>query len=179
MGYLRFNRERSLLNRWPGSFLPRTILFTPERGCGILPALAGPPTSGGCCEAIDEMSLWLIVWGVMVACIYIGWKVGGYMIDLIWYLSITIISYILGTLTNSNLKLLHDRSNLVLICYNHILPFRNSNKLETKLLHDRSNMVLICYNPILGGWLHDRYNLVLICYNHILSVRNSNLSLLF
>jgi hypothetical protein len=28
-------------------------------------------------------------------------EVGGYMIDLIWYLSVTIISYLLGTLTNS------------------------------------------------------------------------------
>jgi hypothetical protein len=46
-------------------------------------------------------------------------------------------------------------------------------------LHDRSNLVLICYNSILGGWLHERSNLVLICYNPILSVRNSNLSLLF
>jgi hypothetical protein len=27
---------------------------------------------------------------------------------------------------------LHDRSNLILICYNPILSFRNSNKLETK-----------------------------------------------
>jgi hypothetical protein len=27
---------------------------------------------------------------------------------------------------------LHDRSNLVLICYNHILYIRNSNKLKTK-----------------------------------------------
>jgi hypothetical protein len=27
---------------------------------------------------------------------------------------------------------LHDRFNLVLICYNHILYIRNSNKLETK-----------------------------------------------
>jgi hypothetical protein len=43
------------------------------------------------------------------------------MIDLIWYLSLTIISYILETLTNSNPNLLHDRSNLVLICYNPIL----------------------------------------------------------
>jgi hypothetical protein len=59
-------------------------------------------------------------------------KVGGYMIDLIWYLSITTISYILGTLTNLKPNLLHDRSNLVLICYNHILSIRNSNKLETK-----------------------------------------------
>jgi hypothetical protein len=56
-----------------------------------------------------------------VACIYIGWEVGGYMIDLIWYLFVTTISYILGTLTNSNPNLLYDRSNLVLICYNHIL----------------------------------------------------------
>jgi hypothetical protein len=29
---------------------------------------------------------------------------------------------------------LHDRSNLVLIYYNHILSFRNSNKLETKFV---------------------------------------------
>jgi hypothetical protein len=65
---------------------------------------------------------------------------------------------------------LHDRSNLVLICYNPILG---------GWLHDRSNLVLICYNPILDGWLHDRSNLVLICYNHIIYVRNSNLSLLF
>jgi hypothetical protein len=49
------------------------------------------------------------------------------MIDLIWYLSVTTISYILGTLTNSNPNLLHDRSNLVLICYNHILYIRYSN----------------------------------------------------
>jgi hypothetical protein len=27
---------------------------------------------------------------------------------------------------------LHDRSNLVLICYNPIISIRNSNKLETK-----------------------------------------------
>jgi hypothetical protein len=37
----------------------------------------------------------------MVACIYIGWEVGGYMIDLIRYLSVTVISYILGTLINT------------------------------------------------------------------------------
>jgi hypothetical protein len=68
----------------------------------------------------------------MVACIYIGWEVGDYMIDIIWYLYVTTISYILRTLTNSKPNLLHDRSNLVLICYNHILSVRNSNKLETK-----------------------------------------------
>jgi hypothetical protein len=67
-----------------------------------------------------------------VACIYIGWEVGGYMIDLIWYLFATILSYLLGTLTNSKPNLLHDRSNLVLMCYNLILSVRNSNKLETK-----------------------------------------------
>jgi hypothetical protein len=67
-----------------------------------------------------------------VACIYIGWEVGGYMTDLIWYLSVTIISYILGTLTNSKPNLLHDRSNLVLICYNPIPSVRNSNKFKTK-----------------------------------------------
>jgi hypothetical protein len=131
-GYLRFNRDHSSLDRWPRPFLPRTILFRPERGCDILPAVAGPQASGGCCEAMDEMSLWLMVWGVMVAYFYIGWEVGGYMKDLICYLSVTTISYILGTLTNSKLNLLHDRSNLVLICYNPILSIRNSNKLKTK-----------------------------------------------
>jgi hypothetical protein len=107
-----------------------------------------------------------------VACIYIGWEVSGYMTDLIWYLSITIISYLLGTLTNSkpncymidliwylsvtiifyllatliNSKpnLLYDRSNLVLICYNHILYVRNSNKLKTKS---------VAYVKSLAGWL--------------------------
>jgi hypothetical protein len=67
-----------------------------------------------------------------VACIYIGWEVGGYILDLIWYLSVTTISYILGTLTNLKPNLLHDRSNLVLIYYNPILSIRNSNKLEAK-----------------------------------------------
>jgi hypothetical protein len=62
-----------------------------------------------------------------VACIYIGWEVVSYMIDLILYLSVTTISYILGTLTNSKPNLLHDRSNLVLICYNCILSVMNSN----------------------------------------------------
>jgi hypothetical protein len=113
MGYLRFNRERSSLGRRPG-----------QRGRGILPAVAGSPASSGCCEAMDDMSLWLMAWCVMVACIYIGWEVGGYMINLIWYLSVTTISYILGTLTNSNPNLLHDSSNLVLICYNDILYIR-------------------------------------------------------
>jgi hypothetical protein len=68
-----------------------------------------------------------------VACIYIGWEVGGYMVHLIWYLSITTISYILGTLTNSKPNLLHDRSNQALICYNLILSIRNSNKLEYRI----------------------------------------------
>jgi hypothetical protein len=45
---------------------------------------------------------------------------------------------------------LHDRFNLVLICYNPILSIRNSNKLETKSVACRSNLVLICYNPILS-----------------------------
>jgi hypothetical protein len=48
------------------------------------------------------------------------------MIDLVWYLSVITISYILGTLTISKPSLLHDRSNLVLICYNPILSIRNS-----------------------------------------------------
>jgi hypothetical protein len=48
------------------------------------------------------------------------------------YLSITIISYLLGTLTNSKPNLLHDICNLILICYNPILFVRNSNKLKTK-----------------------------------------------
>jgi hypothetical protein len=62
-----------------------------------------------------------------VVCIYIDWEVDGYMIDLIRYISLTTISYILGTLTNSKPNLLHDRSNLVLICHNPILSIRNSN----------------------------------------------------
>jgi hypothetical protein len=33
------------------------IMFTPEQGYGILPVVAAPPASGGCCEAMDEMSL--------------------------------------------------------------------------------------------------------------------------
>jgi hypothetical protein len=57
MGYFRFHHKRSSPDRRPGPFLPRTILFMSERGCGILPAVAGPPGSGGCCEAMDEMSL--------------------------------------------------------------------------------------------------------------------------
>jgi hypothetical protein len=68
----------------------------------------------------------------MVACIYIGWEVGSYMTNLILYLSVTTISYILETLTNSKPNFLYDRSNLVLICYNSIISIRNSNKLETK-----------------------------------------------
>jgi hypothetical protein len=61
------------------------------------------------------------------------------MIDLIWYLSVIITSYLLGSLTNSKPNLLHDLSNLVLICYNLILSVRKSNKLETKsVAHVRS-----------------------------------------
>jgi hypothetical protein len=108
---------------------PHMILFTLERGYGILPVVAGPPASGGCCEAMDDMSLWLMTWGVMVACIYIGWEVGDYMIDLIWYLSVTTTFYILGTLTNPNQHMIHDICNLILTCYNHILSIRNSNKI--------------------------------------------------
>jgi hypothetical protein len=66
-----------------------------------------------------------------VACTYIGWAVGGYVIDLIMYLSVTILSYFLGTLTNSKPNPLHDRSNLVFICYNPILSIWNTNKLKT------------------------------------------------
>jgi hypothetical protein len=88
----------------------------------------------------------------MVTCIYIGWEVDGYMIDLIWYLSATIISYILGTLTNSNLNLLHDRSNLVLICYNLIISIRNSNKLEPRI--GNSDARSGKWNKKIGGKTH-------------------------
>jgi uncharacterized protein (DUF952 family) len=37
------------------------------------------------------------------------------------------------TVTNLNPNLLHDRSNLVLICYNPIISIRNSSKLESKI----------------------------------------------
>jgi hypothetical protein len=46
-----------------------------------------------------------------VAYIYIDGEVGDYIIDLIWYLYVTIISYLLVTLTNSKPNMLHDRSN--------------------------------------------------------------------
>jgi hypothetical protein len=60
--------------------------FSPARSCscrnGVVAscprwqayrrAVAGLLSSDGCCEAMDEMSLWLMVWCVMVACIYIG-----------------------------------------------------------------------------------------------------------
>jgi hypothetical protein len=62
------------------------------------------------------------------------------MTDLNWYLYVIIIFYLLGTLTNSKPNLLHDRSNLLLICYNPILSVRNSNKLETKY-----NLALVGY----------------------------------
>jgi hypothetical protein len=85
-----------------------------------------------------------------VAYIYIGWEVGGYMIDLIRYLSVTMLSYLLGTLTNSKPNLLHDRSNLVLICYNPIILLGTLTNSKPNLLPNRSNLVLICYNPILS-----------------------------
>jgi hypothetical protein len=88
----------------------------------------------------------------MVACIYIGWEVAGYMIDLMWYLSITIISYILGTITNSNPNLLHDRSNLVHICYNLILSIRNSNKHESRI--GNSDARSDKWNKKIGGKIH-------------------------
>jgi hypothetical protein len=51
----------------------------------------------------------LSCYGLMVACIYIGWEVDGYMIDPIWYLSVTILYYLLGTLTKSKPNMLHDK----------------------------------------------------------------------
>jgi hypothetical protein len=74
------------------------------------------------------------------------------MIDLIWYLFVTTISYILGTLTNSNLNLLHDRSNLVHICYNYILSIRNSNKLESRI--GNSDARFGKWNKKIGGKTH-------------------------
>jgi hypothetical protein len=56
MGYLRFNRALITGSTARAVSLP-TILFTLEQGCGILLAVAGPPVSGGCCEAMDQMSL--------------------------------------------------------------------------------------------------------------------------
>jgi hypothetical protein len=75
------------------------------------------------------------------------------MTNLIRYLSVTIISYLLGTLKNSKSNLLHDRSNLLLICYNRILFARNSNKLKTKSVAQMRSLVrrlqqlrwLVCY----------------------------------
>ena len=49
--------------------------------------------------------------------------------------------------------MLHDRSNMILICYNPILFVRNSNKLETKSVAQLRSLVgrlqqlwwLVCY----------------------------------
>jgi hypothetical protein len=84
----------------------------------------------------------------VVVSIYIGWDVGGYMIVLIWYLSVTTISYILGTLTNLKPNLLHDRSNMLLITIVSYLLGTLTNS-KPNLLHDRSNLALIYYNHIL------------------------------
>jgi hypothetical protein len=65
------------------------------------------------------------------------------MIDLIKYLSVTLISYLLGTLTNLKPNLLHDRSILILICYNHIISIRKFNKLETKSVAQVSEVLYI------------------------------------
>jgi hypothetical protein len=121
MGYLRLNRERLSPDRQLGPSLHRTIMFTLELDCGILPTVTGPPSSGGCCKAMDEISLWLMAWcygGMYLYRLRGGW--------------------------------LHDRSNLVLICYNHIIYITNSTNSKPNMLHDRSNMVLICYTPIIS-----------------------------
>jgi hypothetical protein len=41
---------------------------------------------------------------------------------------------------------LHDRSNLVLICYNHILSIRTLTNSKLNPLDDRSNLVLMWPN---------------------------------
>jgi hypothetical protein len=61
------------------------------------------PTPGGCCEAMDDESL---IDGLMCYGGMYLYRLGG--------------------------GRLHDRSNLVLIRYNHILYIRTSNKLELK-----------------------------------------------
>jgi hypothetical protein len=74
------------------------------------------------------------------------------MVDLIWYLSVKIISYILETLTNLKPNLLHDISNLVLICYNPILSIRNSNKLVSRI--GNSDARSGKWNKKIGGKTH-------------------------
>jgi hypothetical protein len=113
----------------PGSFLPRTILFTPERGCSILP----PPTGerwllrgyGWYESLIDGLRCYC---GMYLYRLGGGWLHDGSNMVLIYYNH----TYTLG-ITNSNSNLLHDRSNLVLISYNIILSIRNSNKLNSRI----------------------------------------------
>jgi hypothetical protein len=52
-----------------------------------------------------------------------------------------IMSYLLETITNSKPNILHDRSNMVLICYNLMISVRNSNKLETKFAAEVRSLV--------------------------------------
>jgi hypothetical protein len=49
-------------------------------------------------------------------------------------------------------NLLHDRSNLVLICYNHILYIRNSNKLKTRICNSDAGSGK--WNKKIGGKTH-------------------------
>jgi hypothetical protein len=88
-------------------------------------------------QAVAAARLWMIWvfdWWLEVLWWHVLYGPGGglVMIDLIGYLSVTTISYILRTLTNLKPSLLHDRSNMVLIYYSSILSIRNFNKLETK-----------------------------------------------
>jgi hypothetical protein len=48
--------------------------------------------------------------------------------------------------------MLHDRSNLVLICYNHILSIRNSNELESRI--SNSDARSDNWNKKIGGKTH-------------------------
>jgi hypothetical protein len=78
-----------------------------------------------------------------------GWL---YDKDLIWYLFVTTISCMLGTLTNWIPNLLHDRSNLVLICYIPIISIRNSNKLKSRI--GNSDARSGNWNKKIGGKTH-------------------------
>jgi hypothetical protein len=62
------------------------------------------------------------------------------------------IIYILGTLTNSKPNLLHDRSNPILIYYSPILSIRISNKLESRI--GNSDAISGKWNKKIGGKTH-------------------------
>jgi hypothetical protein len=122
MEYLRLNRERSSPDRWQGTFfLPHDHVHA---GTGRRHRARGGRPTG---------ERWLLR--------DYGWD-ESLIDDLRCYGGMYL--YRLGG------GWLHDRSNMVVICYNHILYITTLTNSNPNLLHDRSNLVLICYNHILS-----------------------------